>query len=119
ERLAAAGRHQHQRVAPADDVADDLLLPAAEGVEAEHPVQHGRGSPRPVWHPGDTRTLSRDGGETFWRSGGGAGVGWIAGVARVKGGGHAAILRAGADSRLCSAGETVLSRSPPGRRSAP
>ena len=42
QRLAAAGRHQHQRVAAADDVLDDLLLAAAEGVVAEHPAQHLR-----------------------------------------------------------------------------
>ena len=33
QRLAAAGRHQHQRVAAADDVLDDLgLLPAKRGI---------------------------------------------------------------------------------------
>ena len=35
ERLAAAGRHQHQRVAAGHDVIDDLGLVAAELVEAE------------------------------------------------------------------------------------
>ena len=37
QRLAATGRHQHQRVAAADDVLDDLALPGPEGVVAEHP----------------------------------------------------------------------------------
>ena len=39
QRLAAAGRHEHQRVAAADDVIDDLLLLAAERVVAEDPAQ--------------------------------------------------------------------------------
>jgi hypothetical protein len=39
QRLAAAGRHQHQRVATADDVADDLLLATPERVVAEDPAQ--------------------------------------------------------------------------------
>ena len=43
QRLAAAGRHQHQRVAAADDVVDDLLLLAAEGVVAEDPAEHVEG----------------------------------------------------------------------------
>ena len=47
QRLAAAGRHQHERVAAGDDVVDDLLLLAAERVVAEHPPQHLQ---RPVGH---------------------------------------------------------------------
>ncbi len=40
ERLAAAGRHQHEGVAAADDLLDDLLLLTAEGAVAEHAVQY-------------------------------------------------------------------------------
>ena len=40
ERLAAAGRHEHQRVAAAHDGVDDLGLLAAEGVVPPHGVQH-------------------------------------------------------------------------------
>ncbi len=40
QRLTAAGRHQGDSVAAAADVLDDLLLLAAEGVVAEHAVQH-------------------------------------------------------------------------------
>ena len=43
QRLAAAGGHQHQRVLAADQVIDDLLLAATEGVVAENPAQHLRG----------------------------------------------------------------------------
>ena len=54
QRLAAAGRHQHQRVAAADDVLDDLGLLAAEGVVAEDPAQHidsfGNGQPGCLGH---------------------------------------------------------------------
>ena len=39
QRLAAAGRHQDQRVAAPDDVLDDLLLLPAERLVAEHAVQ--------------------------------------------------------------------------------
>ncbi len=39
QRLAAAGRHQHQGVAAADDVLDDLALLAAERVVPEDPAQ--------------------------------------------------------------------------------
>ena len=42
QRLAAAGRHQHQAIAAVGDMADDLLLRAAEGREAEHRVQGGQ-----------------------------------------------------------------------------
>ena len=42
QRLAAAGRHEHERVAAGDDVLDDLLLAAAERVVAEDPLQHPR-----------------------------------------------------------------------------
>ena len=48
ERLAAAGRHQHERVAAGDEVLDDLLLGAAEGVVAEHPAQYVQGAVRPA-----------------------------------------------------------------------
>jgi hypothetical protein len=40
--LAAAGRHQHQRVATGDYVVYHLLLVAPESREAEHPTQHCR-----------------------------------------------------------------------------
>ena len=40
QRLAAAGRHEHERVAAADDVLDDLPLAAPERVVAEDPAQH-------------------------------------------------------------------------------
>ena len=40
QRLAAAGRHQRDRVAAGADVLDDLLLLATEGVVTEHAVQH-------------------------------------------------------------------------------
>ena len=40
QRLAAAGGHQHQRVAAADQVLDHILLVTAERVVAEHAVQH-------------------------------------------------------------------------------
>ncbi len=43
ERLAAAGRHQHQCVAATRDMLDDLLLLAAEGVVPEDAVQHLQG----------------------------------------------------------------------------
>ena len=48
--LAAAGRHQHERVAAGEDVAHHLLLQAAEAGEAEDAPQHlprvaARGSP--------------------------------------------------------------------------
>ncbi len=47
--LAAAGWHQHQRVAAADQVLDDLLLVTAERVVAEHPAQDaGRSAQIPV-----------------------------------------------------------------------
>ncbi len=35
ERLAAAGRHEHERITPADDVLDDLALVRPELVVAE------------------------------------------------------------------------------------
>ena len=38
--LAAAGRHQHQGVAAAGDVIDDLFLGAAEFAVAEDLAQH-------------------------------------------------------------------------------
>ena len=40
ERLAAAGGHEHERVAAADDGVDDLGLLAAEGVVPPDAVQH-------------------------------------------------------------------------------
>ena len=52
EGLAAAGRHQHERVAARDDLLDDLLLGAAEGVVAEHPAQYVQGAVRPAAHRG-------------------------------------------------------------------
>ena len=39
QRLAAAGGHQHQRVAAAGHVCHDGFLRAAEAVEAENPLQ--------------------------------------------------------------------------------
>src|SRR5262249_7571350 len=68
QRLAAARRHEHERVTAGDDVADDLLLLAAEGALAERPVQDGRRAVRAV------------------------------GQILVAGGGHAAILRSPADT---------------------
>src|SRR5690606_17069024 len=44
ERLAAAGGHEHQRVAAAQDGAYDLLLEAAERVVAEDGPQHLEGA---------------------------------------------------------------------------
>ncbi len=38
--LARAGRHHAERVVPAEQAFDDLLLRAPEAVEAEHAVQH-------------------------------------------------------------------------------
>ena len=38
QRLAAAGRHQHERVAAGDDMLDDLLLAAPERGVAEDAV---------------------------------------------------------------------------------
>ena len=40
QRLAAAGRHERDRVAAGADVLDDLLLLAAERVEAVYAAQH-------------------------------------------------------------------------------
>ncbi len=40
ERLAAPGRHEHDRVATGDDVIDDLLLARAVVAVAEHAPQH-------------------------------------------------------------------------------
>jgi hypothetical protein len=40
QRLAATGRHQHQRVTAGDQVADDLRLLAAEAIEPEDAAQH-------------------------------------------------------------------------------
>ena len=40
QRLAAAGGHEHERVAAVHDVLDDLRLAAAEGVVPEDPAQH-------------------------------------------------------------------------------
>ena len=40
QRLAAARRHQHERVAAADDVLDDLVLAVAERLVAEDTTQH-------------------------------------------------------------------------------
>ena len=47
QRLAAAGRHEHERVAAAGDVVDDLPLPAPERLVPEHPPQDLQ---RPVRH---------------------------------------------------------------------
>jgi hypothetical protein len=41
QRLAAAGGHEHERVAAGDDVLDDLGLRAAEVLVAEHFVEDG------------------------------------------------------------------------------
>lgn len=56
QRLAAAGRHEYQRVAAGDHMIDDLLLLAAEGVVAEDAVQYVEGALGS--HPGSLR--SRD-----------------------------------------------------------
>ena len=40
QRLAAAGRHQHQAIAAAGDVPHDLFLRAAKAGQAEHVIQH-------------------------------------------------------------------------------
>ena len=40
QRLAAAGRHQHQAIAAVGDMADDLFLRAAKAGQAEHGIQH-------------------------------------------------------------------------------
>ena len=40
QRLAAAGRHQHQAIAARRDMPDDLFLRAAKGGQAEHGIQH-------------------------------------------------------------------------------
>jgi hypothetical protein len=66
ERLAAAGRHQHQRVAAADDVLDDrALLPPERGI-AEHAVQRLDGGGMSGSHPAiletGTDTTARRGG---------------------------------------------------------
>ena len=42
QRLAAAGRHQHQAIAAIGDMPDDLFLRAAKGRQAEHGIQHGQ-----------------------------------------------------------------------------
>ena len=55
QRLAAAGRHQRDRVAAGADMLDDLLLLAAEGVVTEHAVQHlGRRVALGARPPGDS-----------------------------------------------------------------
>ena len=41
QRLAAAGRHQHQAIAAVGDMADDRFLRAAKAGQAEHGIQHG------------------------------------------------------------------------------
>ncbi len=42
QRLAAAGRHQHQAVAAGSHMLDDFLLRAAKGRQAEYGVQDGQ-----------------------------------------------------------------------------
>ena len=42
QRLAAAGRHQHQAIAAVGDMPDDLFLRAPKGGQAEHRIQHGK-----------------------------------------------------------------------------
>ncbi len=39
QRLSAAGGHQHERIAPGDQVRDDRLLMRTKARIAEHPVQ--------------------------------------------------------------------------------
>jgi len=71
QRLAAAGGHQHQRVATVDQVADDLLLVAAEFPIAEHPAQDFPGAgDAAVGHPGcrGSRGLGSVFGSDFGRS---------------------------------------------------
>lgn len=54
QRLAAAGRHEHDRVAAGDHMVDDRLLLAAEGLVAEDPVQRSQRLTVRHCHPGDT-----------------------------------------------------------------
>ncbi len=42
QRLAAAGRHQHQAIAAVRDMPDDLFLRAPKARQAEHGIQHGK-----------------------------------------------------------------------------
>ena len=46
ERLAAAGRHQHQRVAAGGDMLDHLALEATKAVVAENVLEQGLGLDR-------------------------------------------------------------------------
>ena len=68
QRLAAAGRHQHERVTAAADVLDDLRLVAPEGVVTEDAVQdvggraRGRGPSPGRSYGGVTTALARTGG---------------------------------------------------------
>ena len=55
QRLAAAGRHEHERVAAAGDVVDDLPLPAPERLVPEDPPQDLQ---RPVRHRLRVRTAA-------------------------------------------------------------
>src|SRR5262249_32017173 len=58
QRLPAARRHQHDRVAAGGDVLDDLLLPAAEARVAEDAAQQAKGGWRfLVAHRTDCRFL--------------------------------------------------------------
>ena len=59
QRLAAAGRHQHERVAAAADVLDDLGLLAAERVVAEDAVQCLQGLGLRVHHLRPARPVHR------------------------------------------------------------
>jgi hypothetical protein len=42
QRLAAAGRHQHQAIAAIRDMPDDRFLFAPKGRQAEHRIQHSK-----------------------------------------------------------------------------
>ena len=62
QRLPAAGRHEDERVATVDDVADDLLLVALERVVAERRAQHLEGGGGIGRHAGHARGRRRQPG---------------------------------------------------------
>ena len=59
QRLAAAGGHQHQRVAAGDDMVDDLFLRAAEGGVAENVAENVSCRGENVGHCAVSRAESR------------------------------------------------------------
>ena len=62
ERLAAAGRHEYERVAAGDQVVDDLLLVGPELAKAEDAVQYGGRRRAGGWRGGGGRCGCRRGG---------------------------------------------------------